>query len=694
VLWTLLSAALLTLDWLTPVGFGVAALNAVLVLTAIWAPWHAAPALLAAWATVLTIGGHYLSPPNPVSVPWELPLVDRLAAIALLWISALLLLRYKSVEEQLGTTRARFRETYEKTAVGIAHVGIDGEWLMVNPCMAEILGYPDVSALRARSFRQLTHPEDRAVEQDHINRLKVGDIRTYTLEKRFIRQDATIVWVQETVSSVGDRRGGYLLYVIQDISERKRTEQHLTKLKAAVESANDAVVIGTPGGGKDKPMIEYVNDAFTRMFGYDKPDVIGKNPDLLCDPATGGKRPPLLFNALSTDESVRAELVGRTQTGCSFIAEWHVTGIRDATGVLVHWVAIIRDMTERHRIEQALKESEKRALRQLAELATLYHTAPIGLAMLSTELRYIKVNERLAEIDGMPAAAHIGKRPSDVVPRIADRIEPLIRHVLQTRQPTLDVEIEGETPKEPGVRRTWLQQFYPVLSGGGIEGVGIVVEEITEQKRGEQHLRFVMHELNHRVKNSLAVVQSMVSQTVRASGSLAEFEESLIGRIRALANTHTLLTESNWRSADLRHVVREAVRPYRHADGRNVDIKGPALALTPPASLALSMVMHELTTNAAKYGALSQPRGRVKIDWQVTSSDDGRLLTLRWRETGGPPVKKPERSGFGSQLIEFTIRHEFGGACSLDYREDGFVGEITIPWEKVTPPAELAATLG
>jgi two-component system, chemotaxis family, CheB/CheR fusion protein len=298
----------------------------------------------------------------------------------------------------------------------------------------------------------------------------------------------------------------------------------------------------------------------------------------------------------------------------------------------------------------------------------------------------------LAEMNGIPADQHIGRTPRQIVPALADQAEPPLRRVLETGKPILCVEIEGETAKAPGVSRIWRERFYRVLFEGSIEGVGAVVEEITEQKRAEQHLKLVMHELNHRVKNSLAVVQSIASQTVRASTSLAEFEESLIGRIRALADTHTLLIESDWRSADIRRVVREAIRPYQRARRENVDIAGPELALTPSASLALSMVLHELTTNAVKYGSLSAPSGKVTVRWQL-AGEGGSELLLRWVESGGPKVVKPARIGFGNQLIDFTIRHEFGGTATFDYPETGVICQISIPWDKVALATEAGVAI-
>jgi two-component sensor histidine kinase len=170
---------------------------------------------------------------------------------------------------------------------------------------------------------------------------------------------------------------------------------------------------------------------------------------------------------------------------------------------------------------------------------------------------------------------------------------------------------------------------------------------------------------------------------VRSSTSLADFEEALIGRIRALANAHTLLTESNWRFAKLSEIVREAIRPYRRGTNDTVQITGPDLFLTPSASLAFSMVLHELTTNAWKYGALSGSGGTLMIDWRLAEEGGESTLLLQWAEKGGPQVVPPARPGFGGQLIDFTISHEFGGTSSVRYTDDGVVCDIAIPWEKV-----------
>jgi PAS domain S-box-containing protein len=690
-----LAVGLLIADSMTPLGLNVPAFNVILVIMAIWMPWRSAAIVLAIAATLLAIVGYVLSPLPEAWSASHASIVNRCIVIVVVWVTAALVMLRKATQRRLAEMYDTFRETFEQTPVGIAHVARDGTLLLWNNCLAEILGYSDSAELGCKRVQDLEHPDDFRADRDHVEQLIGGALRTCTLEARFFKKDGSIVWINETVSRIRDKsnsQAAYFLYVMQDISERKQTEQYLTKMTAALESANDAVAILDMGSGEAGPMIEYVNTAFSQMFGYASTDVIGKSPDMLRDRRSEGSPVLRLSDELHAPQSYRQELMNRRSDGHEFVAEWRVTRIRNHSGGTNHWVAIIRDMTEKQSYERALKESEKRARRQLAELETLYHTAPIGLAMFSTDLRFIRVNERLAEMNGIPAEQHIGRTPRQVVPGLTEQAESLLRHVLETGKPTPCVEVEGETRKTPGMHRIWREQFYPVFFEGTIEGVGAVIEDITEHKHAEQHLKLVMHELNHRVKNSLAVVQSIASQTVRASTSLADFEESLIGRIRALADTHTLLIESDWRSADIRRVVHEAIRPYQRARRENVDIAGPGLALTPSASLALSMVLHELTTNAVKYGALSAPGGKVTVRWQLAGKGGSELL-LRWVESGVPKVVKPARIGFGNQLIDFTIRHEFGGTATIDYPKTGVICQISIPWEKAHLATEAGVTI-
>ena len=171
---------------------------------------------------------------------------------------------------------------------------------------------------------------------------------------------------------------------------------------------------------------------------------------------------------------------------------------------------------------------------------------------------------------------------------------------------------------------------------------------------------------------------SIANQTLSRTKSLDEFSRSFRGRIQALAAAHSLLTAVNWNVTALRVLVEQALRPYASSDGSNVQISGDEVLLRPSAALTFSLVLHELTTNAAKYGALQRPGGVVAVACRVRSNG-GRELRLHWAETGGPPVQPPIRRGFGLELIERSVAHELDGQIVLDYRVEGLSCDITVP---------------
>ncbi len=183
-------------------------------------------------------------------------------------------------------------------------------------------------------------------------------------------------------------------------------------------------------------------------------------------------------------------------------------------------------------------------------------------------------------------------------------------------------------------------------------------------------------ELNHRVKNTLANVLSIVSLTRRRSRSIDEFAEGLGGRIRALSATHDLLSQRDWNDAPLREVVVSELAPYLDPDDSHVDLDGPDIALAPNDALSLGLALHELATNAAKYGALSAPTGRVSVTWQMLGEDQ---CEVEWQESGGPPVQAPLRRGFGLDLIEKIVAHELKAAVELEFAESGVHCRLKVP---------------
>lgn len=209
-------------------------------------------------------------------------------------------------------------------------------------------------------------------------------------------------------------------------------------------------------------------------------------------------------------------------------------------------------------------------------------------------------------------------------------------------------------------------------------GIGI---DITDRKHAEGQRTLLINELNHRVKNTLATVQSLAMQSLRGGARGVDARDRFEARLTALARAHDLLTVEGWRGAMLGDIVERALAPFRTSEAR-VAASGPSLRITPKQALALSMAMHELGTNALKYGALSNNTGRVSIDWRTDQADGSVILELSWREEGGPPVRPPTRKGFGSRLLEKNLARELDGAAIIDYRPAGVACRVTCRLEE------------
>ncbi|MEO8546895.1 MAG: HWE histidine kinase domain-containing protein, partial [Sphingomicrobium sp.] len=205
--------------------------------------------------------------------------------------------------------------------------------------------------------------------------------------------------------------------------------------------------------------------------------------------------------------------------------------------------------------------------------------------------------------------------------------------------------------------------------------------DLTKHKEEQAQSRMLINELNHRVKNTLTTVQSIVTQALRNTSDPAVIRESIESRLFALSRSHDLLTRENWESAGLLDVVKAALEPFGVANGRSERFKvtGENVRFPPKAALALGIAFHELATNAVKYGAFSGETGCVRVAWTIAPAPEGNRLILTWREENGPPVKPPSKRGFGSRVIERGLALELGGATHLDYRPEGVVCTIDIP---------------
>jgi PAS domain S-box-containing protein len=213
---------------------------------------------------------------------------------------------------------------------------------------------------------------------------------------------------------------------------------------------------------------------------------------------------------------------------------------------------------------------------------------------------------------------------------------------------------------------------------GQIMGASKIARDMTERRRADEQRRTLIGELNHRVKNMMATVQAVAAQTLSSAATIDDAREAFSARLIALAKAHDALTRENWEGADIANVVKATVEPYSGGQNR-FTIDGPSVRLQPGAALSFSMAVHELCTNAAKYGALSTPDGRVGIGWRLVGQRERQELHLRWTEQGGPPVTESKRKGFGSRLIERGLAMELGGEVTVSYDPSGVVCTIRAP---------------
>jgi len=211
-----------------------------------------------------------------------------------------------------------------------------------------------------------------------------------------------------------------------------------------------------------------------------------------------------------------------------------------------------------------------------------------------------------------------------------------------------------------------------------IDGAIITFVNVTKMVEAEAHQRTLVEELNHRVRNMLTVVNSIANQTLAGTDTPKEFADAFSGRIQAMGAAYGLVSRESWGDVGLRAIMAEQLKPFVAEAGSQIAIDGPDVMFKPNASLALGLVIHELATNAAKHGALSNAKGRLSVTWAVEHASPPCLI-LKWTERGGPAAKSPSRKGFGSRLIERELKQTLRAKAKFDYGRAGFRAEIFIP---------------
>ncbi len=329
------------------------------------------------------------------------------------------------------------------------------------------------------------------------------------------------------------------------------------------------------------------------------------------------------------------------------------------------------DVTERHLAFAGLAESEAR-FRLIAD------SAPVPMWVSTPGGRRQFVNRAYQQFLGLPYEDAVGL---DWRHRLhPDDLDRVGRESVAGEAAMKPFSLEGRFRRADGEYR-WLHsesqpRQAPDGSHAGFVGVAY---DVTEARRFSERQRLLINELNHRVKNSLATVQSLAAQSLRPGDEPEAARRRFERRLVALAKAHDVLTRESWDGAALQDIVEEALRPFREGDPRRIEVGGPPLRLPPQAALAMSMTLHELATNAAKYGALSNEDGRVSLRWTASAPEAPYDLEMVWAESGGPPVTPPRRRGFGTRLIELQLAHELEGGARFDFQPDGLVCTLHAP---------------
>ncbi len=332
----------------------------------------------------------------------------------------------------------------------------------------------------------------------------------------------------------------------------------------------------------------------------------------------------------------------------------------------------ICDFVERCRADELLRERD-RASRQLAAIVESSDDAIVSKDLSGTISSWNAGAERLF---GYSAEEAIGNPITTIIPSDRQHEEPYILDRIG-RGEGID-HYETIRRRKDGTLVDVSLTVSPVKDGQGrIIGASKIARDISERRRAESQRDLLIAELSHRVKNTLATVISIARQSFRNVTSLDEARASFEKRLQALAHTHSRLADSHWSGVALHDVFDDELSPYRNRSGTNVIVLGPAISVKPRHALSLGMAIHELATNAAKYGALSAEGGTVAVEWSANSGHD--QLQIRWTETGGPPVKVPDTRGFGRLLLERALAADLGGDVQMDFAATGLRCAIRLP---------------
>jgi PAS domain S-box-containing protein len=441
-------------------------------------------------------------------------------------------------------------------------------------------------------------------------------------------------------------------------------------LAAIVESSDDAIVSKTLDG-----IVTSWNPAAQTLFGYTADEAIGRPISILAAPGREDEMPRLLEQIRRGEKVDHYETVRRRKNGSLVDISLTVSPIRDESGQIIGASKIARDITEYKRVHAALRASEERFRNLANAVPDIVWTAdPDGCITFA--------NDRWFQFCGITPEQNAREWP-ELVLHPDDRERCVAEWTRALRDGT-EYEIEVRNRRHDGEYRWFLTRASPIRDATGrISAWFGSTTDIHDRKQAEERQQILAAELSHRVKNLLTVIGVLAERTGDRATSVEQFLDAFRGRIQALNAAQAALIAGDWQSVSLAALVHGALEPYL-LDGSRIHLDIEDLPIRSEFALTLTLALHELATNAAKYGALSSATGRVRLTARIEPGERGQEFALDWEEEGGPPVQPPTYAGFGTSMLGKAMEYQHQGRTELIWREAGLLCHLRLPLAEIT----------
>ncbi|MDB5413858.1 MAG: signal transduction histidine kinase [Rubritepida sp.] len=577
----------------------------------------------------------------------------------------------KALEQEVVRQRDDLDDFFENSAVGLHIVSGDGTILRANKAELDLLGYAPEEYIG----RPITEFHvDAPVIADILGRLSGGE-KLDRCPARLRAKDGSTRHV--LITSNGRFEDGKLVNTrcfTTDITGLREAEAKQRESDVRLAATYEAAPVGIAEVDRDGRYLR-VNDALCQIMGRSREELLATSLIEVRDEEDRYREAELYQRQVSGElPSYTTQKRAIRSDGSLSHLDVFSSSVSDHDGRFLYAVRVMQDVTERRRMQDEIFASERR-LREILE------ALPAAIYTTDAEGRITFFNRAATELAGREPQLGVDQWCvtwrllwPDGTPMAHDDCPMAI--ALKEGRPVRGYEAIAERPD--GSRIPFLPYPTPLLDAAGrVVGAVNMLVDITDRKEAETRQKGLIDELNHRVKNTLATVQSLAVHSGKHTSNVEDFLAAFQARVLALAKAHDLLTKRNWTAASLGSLVHDLIAPYRNGEG-SVRIEGSPVELSPRAALSLTMVLNELATNAAKYGALSTPGGSLLVAWE-TAQDSDQTLSLRWFEQDVPNVVAPMRRGFGTTLIARCVEGELAGKAALAFEPGGLRCRIEVP---------------